>query len=277
MPEPQSRGEDARGTPGGSPASWPAWPGSRPATSPPWCWASGARRSSPSPRWSSSTLRARWPSAPSRRWGTRTSRVLVAVILIVLGVLFAWSAGWPATAWWQALLLLAVIGGHRRVRRLAAAQRRRPRSTCPILVGFVTWLICLSILADNLRAAERRERPTEARPAGRPAPQRRGFLLGAGVMLAASVGVGVLGRVLGAGRRKVEDARALLRLPGVTEPVPPDGVSVGLKGIAPWETRRRRLLPDRHRDRAARHRADVLAAADPRDGRQGAARSPTTT
>ena len=46
----------------------------------------------------------------------------------------------------------------------------------------------------------------------------------------------VLGRVLGRGRRQVEESRRLLRLPGVSRPDPPAGVSVGLDGIAPWRT-----------------------------------------
>ena len=164
--------------------------------------------------------------------GHKDKPVLVTVILIVLGVLFALVGRLARRAWWQALLLLAVIGA---AGAYAASQQRNagPQEYLPVLVGFVTWLICLSILADNLRSAERREGPTD--PVGA-TPRRRGFLVGAGVMVAASIGVGVLGRVLGAGRRKVEEARALLRLPGVTEPVPPDGVSVGLKGVAPWES-----------------------------------------
>ena len=166
--------------------------------------------------------------------GHKDKPVLVTVILVLLAVLFAVVGRLARRAWWQALLLLAVIGA---IGAYAASQQHNagPQEYLPILVGFVTWLICLSILADNLRASERRD-ALEAAPAAGTTAKRRGFLVGAGVMLAASIGVGVLGRVLGAGRRKVEEARALLRLPGVTEPVPPDGVSVGLKGIAPWES-----------------------------------------
>jgi DMSO/TMAO reductase YedYZ molybdopterin-dependent catalytic subunit len=41
---------------------------------------------------------------------------------------------------------------------------------------------------------------------------------------------------VGRGRREVEEARRLLRLPGVSLPEPPAGVSVGLEGITPWRT-----------------------------------------
>ncbi len=164
--------------------------------------------------------------------GHKDKPFLVTVILIILALLFAWAGRLSRRHWWPALVLLAATGG---LGAYAVSQQRNATTQdyLPVLIGFVTWLICLSILADNLRAAERRE---QTAPPAEAAPQRRGFLLGAGVMLAASVGVGVLGRVLGAGRRRVEDARALLRLPGVTEPVPPEGVTVGLKGVTSWDT-----------------------------------------
>ena len=85
------------------------------------------------------------------------------VILIVLGVLFAVVGRLARSAWWQALLLLVVIGA---IGAYAASQQRNagPQEYLPVLVGFVTWLICLSILADNLRAAERRGAPPRPRP-----------------------------------------------------------------------------------------------------------------
>jgi DMSO/TMAO reductase YedYZ molybdopterin-dependent catalytic subunit len=46
----------------------------------------------------------------------------------------------------------------------------------------------------------------------------------------------VLGNVLGRGRRQVEESRRLLRLPGVSEPQQPAGVSVDLPGVASWRT-----------------------------------------
>ncbi len=46
----------------------------------------------------------------------------------------------------------------------------------------------------------------------------------------------VVGRVAGAGRRRVERARELLRLTGVTEPQVPRAAHVGVDGITPWRT-----------------------------------------
>ncbi|MFC6344695.1 molybdopterin-dependent oxidoreductase, partial [Nocardioides hankookensis] len=56
------------------------------------------------------------------------------------------------------------------------------------------------------------------------------------IIVASTTVVGTVGRVVGRGRRHVEEARRLLRLPGVTEPQLPDGVRVGLDGVTPWAT-----------------------------------------
>jgi DMSO/TMAO reductase YedYZ molybdopterin-dependent catalytic subunit len=61
-------------------------------------------------------------------------------------------------------------------------------------------------------------------------------LLRAGVIVAGATVLGTVGRVVGRGRRHVEEARRLLRLPGVSEPQVPAGVRVGLQGVTPWAT-----------------------------------------
>ena len=48
--------------------------------------------------------------------------------------------------------------------------------------------------------------------------------------------LGVVGRVVGRGRRHVEETRSLLRLPQVTEPTIPTGASLGVRGISRWMT-----------------------------------------
>jgi DMSO/TMAO reductase YedYZ molybdopterin-dependent catalytic subunit len=166
--------------------------------------------------------------------GHKDKPVLVTVVLIGLAVIFAWMGTLARRSWWASLAVLAAVTG---IGTYAVSQERTPGAVdyVPVAVGFLTWLICLSILTDNLRAAERRESRT-GDDAAASTPGRRGFLIGAGVVVVASVGVGALGRVLSGGRRQVEAARSLLRLPGVTEPVAPAGTSVGLKGITPWQT-----------------------------------------
>jgi DMSO/TMAO reductase YedYZ molybdopterin-dependent catalytic subunit len=168
--------------------------------------------------------------------GSKDKPFLVVVLFVVLGLLFAWAGRLARRSWWQPLVLLsvlAVLGG------VATAVQYEARATdlLPVFVGFVTWVVCLSVLAESLRGADRRaEAAGHAGADGVRRAPRRGFLLGAGLMVLASAGVAVFGRVLGRGRRQVEETRRLLRLPGVTRPDPPPGVSVGLDGIAPWRT-----------------------------------------
>jgi DMSO/TMAO reductase YedYZ molybdopterin-dependent catalytic subunit len=65
---------------------------------------------------------------------------------------------------------------------------------------------------------------------------RRTFLLRTGIIVAGAAVAGSVGRVVGKGRRHVEEARRLLRLPGVTAPQVPEGVRVDLEGVSPWAT-----------------------------------------
>ena len=129
----------------------------------------------------------------------------------------------------------------RRRRRLAASAASGAIDILPVAVGFATWLVCLSLLTEPLR---RHERALEPRTRAPTAPEdrdpadhtRRTFLLRAGVIVAGAVVLGVVGRVVGRGRRHVEEARRLLRLPGVTEPRCPTASGSALEGVTPWTT-----------------------------------------
>ena len=100
--------------------------------------------------------------------------------------------------------------------------------TLPVLVGLVTWVTVHSALTDALHR-ERRRPDLESR-------ERRVFVMVAGAISLAAVGIAVGGRFVGAGRRHVEASRRLLRIPGVTRREAPAATSVGLAGIAPWQT-----------------------------------------
>ena len=170
--------------------------------------------------------------------GHRDKPFLVTVILVVLALLFAWAGRLARRSWWRPMLLVAVVsvlGG------LAVAVQHGSRTTdlLPVVVGFVTWVVCLSVLTESLRAGERREAARRAdgpQTTAETRTPRRGFLVGAGLMAVASVGVAVLGRVIGRGRRHVEESRRLLRLQGVSAAEVPAGVAVDLDGITPWGT-----------------------------------------
>jgi DMSO/TMAO reductase YedYZ molybdopterin-dependent catalytic subunit len=152
---------------------------------------------------------------------------LVTGILVLLLGCFAGAGLLARGGWWRPMLVwvvLAVLG--------FAAVLSLPGSAAtdvlPVAVGLVTWVAVHSALVDALRRG--RQRPDlESR-------ERRVFLMVAGVVSVASVGIAVAGRFVGAARRNVESSRRLLRIPGVTRREAPPATSVGLRGIAPWQT-----------------------------------------
>ncbi|WP_241005316.1 molybdopterin-dependent oxidoreductase [Nocardioides sp. zg-1228] len=152
---------------------------------------------------------------------------LVLVILLLLLVCFAVAGLLARGGWYRPLLVwlpLAAVG-------LAAVLTQRQASavdTLPVAVGLLTWVTLHSALTDALERGRRRP-DLESR-------ERRVFLMVAGAVSVAALGIAVAGRVVGAGRRKVEASRRLLRIPGVTRREAPADTSVGLAGIAPWQT-----------------------------------------
>jgi DMSO/TMAO reductase YedYZ molybdopterin-dependent catalytic subunit len=165
--------------------------------------------------------------------------LLIVGILLLLAALFAYAGRLARRAWWLPVVVYAGLGA---VGAIAVANQPGSSSSdyLPLAVGFATWLVCLSLMTEPLRRAELAEaRAAEeggAEAVESDAPNRRGFLIGAGLMALASVFVAGVGRVVGSGRRKVEETRRLLRLTGVTAPRLPNGVRVGLRGVSPWMT-----------------------------------------
>ncbi len=168
---------------------------------------------------------------------------LVVVILVLSAAVFAWTGLLARRTWWRSVIVyavLAAIGGVAVwVQRGATAL-----DALPVAAGFATWLICLSLLTEPLR---RHERALAAAPATDTGPgsgpgsgsaghTRRTFLLRVGVLVGAGATLGVVGRAIGRSRRHVEATRRLLRLPGVSRPVPPPDVRVGVPEMTPWMT-----------------------------------------
>lgn len=159
--------------------------------------------------------------------GALDKPVLVAGVLTILLCLFS-LAGWLArTSVWRPLAVWVPLAGVG-----FAAVVTQPdggvEDALGIVVGLVTWVVVHSALADPLRRGVRR--PELA------SHERRVFLLVAGVLAVATVGIGVAGRLTGSGRRHVETSRRLLRLAGVTRPEPPETATLGLRGVTPWRT-----------------------------------------
>lgn len=172
--------------------------------------------------------------------GHHDKQFLLLVILLLCGVVFAWAGRLARRSWWAPTIVFAVLGV---VGGIAVWLKRGSGAIdiLPIGVGFATWLVCLSLLTEPLRRHERAltaaaEAPEQPGIPARADHTRRTFLLRAGMIVAGATVVGTVGRVVGRGRRHVEEARRLLRLPGVTEPQVPAGARVGLQGVTPWAT-----------------------------------------
>lgn len=172
--------------------------------------------------------------------GHHDKQFLLLMILLLSGVVFAWAGRLARRSWWAPTIVFAVLGV---VGGIAVWLQRGSGAIdiLPIGVGFATWLVCLSLLTEPLRLHERAltaavEAPEQPGIPARADHTRRTFLLRAGIIVAGTTVVGTVGRVVGRGRRHVEEARRLLRLPGVTGPQVPEGVRVGLEGVTPWAT-----------------------------------------
>jgi len=170
--------------------------------------------------------------------GHHDKQFLLLVIVVLCGVLFAWAGRLARRSWWAPAIVFAVLGV---VGGIAVSRLRGSGAIdiLPIGVGVATWLVCLSLLTEPLRRHEFALAEEPAPAPGQPHPSdhtRRTFLLRAGIIVASTAVAGSVGRVVGRGRRHVEEARRLLRLPGVTAPEAVAGSRVGLEGVTPWAT-----------------------------------------
>ena len=176
--------------------------------------------------------------------GHRDKPLLVIGVLVVTGCCSRGPAGCAARSWWRPLLVyvgLAAVGAY------AVADQRGAGfvDQVPVAVGLrhlgraPGGADRAAARGPRAAAAPRARRTPTRRTAGRragPPGSRRGFLLGGRLVAGVSVAVGLAGRVVGKGRRQVEESRRLLRLPRVTAPVVPKHATLGLEGLSPWET-----------------------------------------
>ncbi|GAB6985436.1 molybdopterin-dependent oxidoreductase [Nocardioides pyridinolyticus] len=163
---------------------------------------------------------------------------LVLGILLVLAVVFAWAGRLARRSWWAPTVVFAVLAALGAV-ALLAQRGQTAFDVVPLALGFATWLVCLSLLTEPLTRHEKAvaaEETVDETHRAHPDHTRRTFLIRAGLVGAAAAAAGALGRVASTGRRRVEEARRLVRLPDVTEPKVPRGVSVGVAGVAAWMT-----------------------------------------
>ena len=155
--------------------------------------------------------------------------ILVVGVTLALLALSAWAGVLMRRSQTRALLVYLVMGVV-----AAAAVWTRPSASVsdvvPVVAGTVTWIVVLSLLADQLDRHHRHLGPEDSTDQA-----RRKFLVAAGIAVAGAVVVGVAGQLVGRSRRGVETARRLLRLP-VRRGAVPGGADLGVAGIEPWRT-----------------------------------------
>jgi DMSO/TMAO reductase YedYZ molybdopterin-dependent catalytic subunit len=159
-------------------------------------------------------------------------------ILVILGVLFAYAGRLARTSWSWALIVFCLLGAVGVV-AVALGPGSSVANYFPLAVGFVTWVVALSVLTAPLRATPAAAASASEGPASDDDPaasSRRSFLVRAGVVGGLAILAGGAGRLVGRGRRQLEETRRLLKLTGVTEPEVPANVSVKVPGVTPWRT-----------------------------------------
>jgi DMSO/TMAO reductase YedYZ molybdopterin-dependent catalytic subunit len=186
-----------------------------------------------------------------RMVGELDKPLLLLGIFVTLAVAFASAGGLARRSWWAPAIVFVGLAGIAAV-GVGVQRGATTIDQLPVAVGLVTWLVTLSLLTEPLRNAELEASPTVAEPIGPDAPDtvelvggpdaprgdhsRRTFLLRAGLVAAGAAVLGITGRVIGSGRRHVEESRRLLRLRRVSQPAVPPGAQLDVRGITPWRT-----------------------------------------
>ncbi|CAN5268654.1 molybdopterin-dependent oxidoreductase [soil metagenome] len=181
-------------------------------------------------------------AANNRDLGMADKPLLIAGIYLILVLAFAGIGLLARRAWWPPVVGFAVIAVIGIVCALDAADSQVTDAT-PVLIGFVTMIVALSLVTERLRTLEAvADQERSSQPHVR---SRRSFLGTAGAVLGVAALAGIVGNAKGGSRRAVEEARrtlatdapdaATLRLP-VTAPQVPADVSIGVDGVAPWLT-----------------------------------------
>ncbi|MGI9157481.1 MAG: molybdopterin-dependent oxidoreductase [Marmoricola sp.] len=148
--------------------------------------------------------------------------LLVAGTTLGLLVLAGFAGVQTVRRVWLSYLVLALMAGVALVAVLSRPDSG-PVAFLPLAVGLGTWIVVLGWLTSPRTDA----------------PGRRAFLLRAGLAGAGTVAVIGFGEWVGRGRKRVDEARKLLRLP-VHRGTVPAGADLGVSKFQPWRT------PDRH-------------------------------
>ncbi|MFT4262846.1 MAG: molybdopterin-dependent oxidoreductase [Nocardioides sp.] len=163
--------------------------------------------------------------------------LLIGGTVLVVTLVLAWLTAGPgrrSIAW--PMLGSGVLAGIGAL-AIAAQPGAAGARMLSVVAGLATWLLLLPPMVRAIPAATSPDSPRGRAPLGvREAPTRRGFLVRVGLVAALGGVALVLSRYAGSGRRRVEQARAALRLTGVTKPVVPAGADLGIADQPRWLT-----------------------------------------
>ena len=159
-------------------------------------------------------------------FGAYNKSLLLGVMTVLSLALFFFVGVWARKRWWVPVVVYSLLAALAAVAILLSADWATV-DLLPVAVGYVTWLVVLSLLTEPLR----REAHDAAYAKG-----RREFVIRALAIGAAATVVGVGGRLVGSGRRHVEETRRLLRL-DVRAPRVPAGSRLDVvEAVTPWQT-----------------------------------------
>ncbi len=144
------------------------------------------------------------------------------VVLAICGYAASWMRRFPLLPD-IVFFALTVVG------LLAVLREPHPGIGAPLslIVGLITWIVTLRLLTAPLLGETPRTEEFDSR--------RRDFLIRGAMVVGGVAVLGVASRFASSGRRKVEQARRLLRLP-VKHGDAPTGASLGVDGIESWRT-----------------------------------------
>ncbi len=144
------------------------------------------------------------------------------VVLGLCGYAASWIRRFPLLPD-LVFFVLAAIG------LLAVLRLPHPSVSAPLalVVGLISWIVALRLLTAPLLGETPHSSAVDSR--------RRDFLVRSAWVVGGVAVLSVASRIAGSGRRQVEQARRLLRLP-VKHGVVPTGSNIGAAGIEPWRT-----------------------------------------
>ncbi|MCY7395581.1 MAG: oxidoreductase, partial [Nocardioides sp.] len=97
--------------------------------------------------------------------GTLDKPLLVIGIVLVLTAVFALAGHLARRSWWAPAIVFAVLAGIGGV-AVAAEPGATAIAGLPVMIGFVTWVVVLSLLTEPLERVERARAELEAQPEG---------------------------------------------------------------------------------------------------------------